>query len=347
MRKTLIPTAAVLAALAFGQANAAWQDTHKALRVGFLAIDGAAYDLRKLEPFRAYLQAAIGMPVELVPAGNYSALIDAEATDRVQYAIHSATSYATAEARCNCIEPLAVPTAFDGAKGFHAIILARADSDIHAVADARGKTLAVTADDSIAGRLIPLKYLAGDGIDASKDLASVLAAPDPAQAIAALQAGSVDLSVGWSSLTGDAATGYDFGVLTNLVQAGTLSMDSVRIIWQSPLIPFGPHAVRIDVPDDLKMRLVNALTAMAMTAPAALDAVDRASIGGGGFAPIAAEDYAVITDLIGATPANTPPSASLPPAPQPALPQSPDAPTSVGGNTGGASPSVSAGPASP
>jgi phosphonate transport system substrate-binding protein len=327
--------AAVLAALAFlagaRVAHAAWQDTHKALRVGFLTTDGAAYDLRKLEPFRAYLQAASGMPVELVPAGSYTALIDAQATDRVQYAIHSATSYVTTVARCSCVEPLAVPAAFNGARGFYAIILARADSDIRAAADAIGKSLAVTAGDSIAGRLVPLKYLARAGIDPASHFASVMEAADPAKAIAALQAGFVDLAVGWSSLTGNAATGYDFGVLTGLVRAGMLSMDSVRVVWQSPLIPFGPHAVRSDVPDDLKAKLLNALKAMAATAPVALDAVDRSPIGGGGFAEIKPADYAVIADLIGVTSLEGPaaglaPSPVLPPVPDPASPAIPASP---------------------
>jgi phosphonate transport system substrate-binding protein len=289
------------------------------LRVGFLTTSGAAYDIRKLEPFRVYLQAAVGMPVELVPASTYAALIDAQATDRVQYAIHSATSYVTTVARCQCVSPLAVPTAFDGAKGFYAILLARADSNIRTPADAAGKSLAVTGEDSVAGRLVPLKYLARDGVDPATHFGSVLEAGDPATAIGALQAGSVDLAVGWSSMTGNAATGYDFGVLSSLVQTGKLSMDTVRVVWQSPLIPFGPHVVRDDVPDDLKGRVLNALTSMVMSAPAALDAVDRSSTGGGGFAPIAAGDYVVVSDLInpagggGTSPAPTPAPAPAPP----------------------------------
>lgn len=329
--------ALVLVTLSSAAWGAAWQDTHKAFRVGFLATDGAVYDIKKLEPFRAYLQAAVGMPVELVPALNYAALIDAEATDRVQYAIHSATSYVTTAARCQCVEPLAVPAAFDGARGFYAVLVARADSNIRTPADASGKALAVTGSDSVAGRLVPLKYLARQGVDPATQFASVMEASDPAAAIAALQSGSVDLAVAWSSMTGNASSGYDFGVLTSLVQMGKLSMDSVRVVWQSPLIPFGPHAVRDDVPDDLKMRLSDALMAMATTAPVALDAVDRSSIGGGGFAKVSAADYAVVADLIGASdlggfggvnaPPAAPPAAAPTPRVLPVPPAVPPGPT--------------------
>jgi phosphonate transport system substrate-binding protein len=299
-------TATVVAALLAGVAGAPadgradWQDTHQALRIGFLTTSGAVYDMRRLEPFRLYLQQAAGMPVELVPTVSYSALIDAQATDRVQYVIHSATSFVTTVANCRCVEPLALPAAFDGATGFHAVILARADGPIRSLADARGARLAVTRGDSVAGRLLPLKYLAREGIDPAAELAAVVEAPDPATAIAALLAGQVDLAVGWSSLTGDAAMGYDFGVLTALVAGGSVAMADVRIVWQSPLVPFGPHALRSDVPDELRARLLAALTAMAVDAPDALDTVDRASIGGGGFVAVERSAYAPVADLVGA-----------------------------------------------
>jgi phosphonate transport system substrate-binding protein len=280
--------------------RAEWQDTHQALRVGFLTTSGAVYDMRRLEPFRLYLQQAAEIPVELVPAVSYSALIDAQATDRVQYAIHSATSFVTTVDNCRCIEPLALAAAFDGATGFHAVILARADSPIRSLADAKGARLAVTGGDSIAGRLLPLKYLARGGFDPATDLAAAVEAADPAVAIAALLAGQVDLAVGWSSLTGDPAAGYDFGVLTAMVAGGQLAMDSVRIVWQSPLIPFGPHALRTDVPAELRDRLSAALAALAVDAPDVLDAVDRSSIGGGGFVPVERSAYGVIADLVGA-----------------------------------------------
>src|SRR6478672_2256270 len=223
-RKTLLFLLA-LAGLAGNAEAAPWQDTHKAFRVGFLSTNGAAYDIKKLEAFRAYLQNAVGMPVELVPAVTYAALIDAEATDRVQYAVHSATSFVTTVARCQCVEPVAVPTAFDGAKGFYAVVLARADSDVRGPKDAAGKTLAVTGEDSIAGRLVPLRYLFRAGVDFTSRAGSLITVADPAAAVAALQSRAADLAVAWSSMTGDPAAGYDFGVLNTLVKAGTLTMD--------------------------------------------------------------------------------------------------------------------------
>ena len=138
-------------------ASADWRDDLKVLRIGTVAPHGAAYDMARLEPFRAYLQDRLGLPVEIVATADYDALIDAQASARVQYAIHSASSYATAEALCACVEPLALPAAFDGSRGFHSVLVAHAGSAIASLADARGKRLALTGADSVAGRLVPLE----------------------------------------------------------------------------------------------------------------------------------------------------------------------------------------------
>lgn len=277
-----------------------WRDEMKALRVGYLSSGAPAADSTRLDPFRAYLEARIGLPVELVPATTYASLIDAEASGRVQYAIHSATSFAAANAACQCIEPLAVASAFDGSTGFYAILLVRADSPIASLADAGGARLALSGDDSVAGRLVPLKALAAEGMDANTYFSELLTAPGPEAAIEALLAGVADIAVGWSSLSGDAAAGYSFGVLTRMVIDGDLSMDAVRVIWQSRLIPFGPHAVRRDIAPELKSLLADALFAMASEAPDVLDAVDRTGWGGGGFVAVDARDYAVISELVAA-----------------------------------------------
>jgi phosphonate transport system substrate-binding protein len=240
------------------------------------------------------------MPVELVPIPTYTALIDAQATDRIQYAIHTATSYAMAAASCRCVEPIAMPTAFDGARGFHAILVAHSGGPVATLAAARGTRLAVTGEDSVAGRLVPMTFLARDGIDPASYFSTIVQAADPVAAITALFTGQADVAVGWSSLTGEQAAGYDFGVLSRMVGDGLVSMDQLRTIWSSPLIPFGPHAVRNDVPDDVKSTMVNALTEMAGSSPDALDAVDRTTFGGGGFVAVAPDDYAVIDALIAA-----------------------------------------------
>lgn len=289
---------AFCALLGAAAADAAWRDDVKVLRVGFLALQDVAADTARLEPFRAFLEERIGLPVEVVPATTWATLIDAAASARVQYAIFSAAAYATAAASCRCVEPLALPAAFDGSHGFHAVLLARADSAITSLANAEGARLALAGEDSVAGRLVPMKGFAANGIDPATYFSAIVKEDSPVAAIAALLAGAVDLAPGWSSLTGDPASGYSFGVLAQMVRAGALSMDQVRIVWRSPLIPFGPHAVRTDMPEELKTLLRDTLESMAAEAPEGLDAVDRSGIGGGGFVAAAAADYSALAELV-------------------------------------------------
>jgi len=323
------PTAVLLAlslsALATGGVHAAWRDDHAVLRVGFLTTAGVGYDALRLEPFRAYLESWLPLPVELVALASYAALVDAQVTDRVQYAIHSATSYVTAAEACDCVEPLALPAAFDGARGFHAILVTRADGAIATLADAEGARLAVAGEDSVAGRLVPMKLLAREGIDPEVYFSTIVETAGPEAAVTALFTGVADVAAAWSS-----PTGQNFGVLAAMVGDGVLGTGQVRSVWASPLIPFGPHAVRSDVPEELKVQLAAALTQMATASPEALDAVDRSTIGGGGFVAVADGDYAVIEALM-APPAPPEPTAPAEPA-EPAGPAAPDAPAAEEGS---------------
>ena len=301
MRRWMQATAVALFLIVVGSGPllADWRHDTGVLRIGFLSAGDVAADVARLEPFRAWLQARLALPVELIPSTSYASLIDSEVSGRVQYSINSASSFATAEVMCKCVEPLAVPTAFDGSRGFHSLLVVRADGPIHTLADAKGARIALAAaDDSVAGRLLPLQAFAALKIDPATYFAQTVAAPGPEAAIADLLSGSADVAAGWSSLAGNAATGYSFGVFTAMVAAGSLTMDRVRVIWQSPLIPFGPHAVRSDMAPELKQLLSAALADLAGQAPDILDAVDGSSYGGGAFAPAALGDYAAVEALV-------------------------------------------------
>jgi phosphonate transport system substrate-binding protein len=276
-------------------AHADWRDEFNVLRVGVMTGANASYRLAQLEPFKLYLESRLSLPVEIVPMQDYRSLIDAQAAGGVHYAVYRATAYAAAAERCRCVEPIAVPMRAGGETGFHALLITRSDGPIRSLADAEGARLALAAPDSIAGRLLPLKAMEEEGIDPAAYFAKIVDTESPELAITALLAGDADIAVAWSSLSGDPATGYSFGILSSLVAEGGLSMDQIRIVWQSPLIPFGPHAVRADLPDDLKNLLSQSLADIAFEDSRALDAVDRS--GGQGFAAADASLFAPLEAL--------------------------------------------------
>jgi phosphonate transport system substrate-binding protein len=272
--------AALAACLLAGAARADWRDDIKVFRVGVPVGENAAYRLRQVEPFRQYLQTKLGIHVELFPATSYDAMIDAAASARIHYGIFSATAYVSADIACQCLEPVAIPSAEDGSEGYHAILVARADSHIYSLTDAKGARLAAGPAGSVTGNVVPFAAFAANGIDAKTYFSAVIDAKSPEDALAALLLGEADVALAWSSLAGDAATGFSAGTLTKMVGDGTLAMDGVRLIWQSERIPYGPHAVRRDLPGELKALVADALLAMPAEDPAAADAIGRAGSGG-------------------------------------------------------------------
>ena len=296
MRLASIVCGLAVAILVAPAACADWRDEISVLRVGVMAGDNSPYRMIQFESFRLYLESRLAITVEIVPVENYTALIDAHVTSRVDYAIYSATAFSTAALSCDCVEPLVLPTGANGETGFHALLITRADSRIKSLADAKGTRLALAGPDSIGGRMMQLEEFEQEGINPQTYFARVFETENPELAISMLLAGEADLSVAWSSMAGDASVGYSFGILARMVALEELSMDQIRIVWQSPLIPFGPHAVRSDLPDDLTRLLSHALVAMAFESPEALDAVDRS--GGRGMVVADRAMYAPIEALI-------------------------------------------------
>jgi phosphonate transport system substrate-binding protein len=282
-----------------GAASADWRSDIKVLRVGIAAGANPAYRIRQVEPFRKYLETRLGIPVEIVPATNYLSLIDAQSSGNVSYAVYSASAFASADALCHCVEPLVQPRGPNQAAGYYSIVIVKATGPINNLADAKGARLSYTRGPSIAGHLLPFSAFTAEGTPAERLFGALVPADDAEGAVRTLLRGDADAAIAWASLSGDVAEGYDRGILRKLVADGSLAMSDIRIVWKSPLIPYGPHAVRTDLPDDLKLLLRDALLAMPDGDPQAYDAIERDA--GGGFVEPAAGAYDAVKRMI-ATP---------------------------------------------
>ena len=286
---------AVMAAATSTPATADWRTDLKVLRVGFVVGDNAPYRRNQLEPFRKYLQGKLGLPVEMVPAVSMAALIDQQVRSDIQYAVETGSAFVTAEALCRCVEPLVSPVSSDGSRGVLSVMVVNAASPITSLEGARGTKVAVVRGNSVAGRLVPLKAIAAVGFDMQKDITIVEFDSEDA-ALRALRAGSVDAALGWTTLVGDPNRGFSRGTLTRMVAANLAQMADIRIVWQTPLIPNGPHVVAKDLPDEAKQALRDALTGMAAADPLALDSVDRTN--GGGFIAASAGSYDALRAIV-------------------------------------------------
>jgi phosphonate transport system substrate-binding protein len=87
-------------------ASAGWREDIGTFRVGIVAEPGAGDTIAGLAELNDAYSKALGLEVEFFVASSYAALIDAQVSSRIEYAIYSASAYASAWQRCECVEPL-------------------------------------------------------------------------------------------------------------------------------------------------------------------------------------------------------------------------------------------------
>lgn len=306
MTRSRIATRLAVLALAAGSlaiaapAAAGWRDDLGTLKIGFIAGDNPAYEIARLEKFRWQMQLNLAVPVELYPARSYEALIEAQSTGRVQYTVLSSLAYLALNQRCDCAEALAQPTTAEHARGFRALLVAMKDGPVQTLADARNMRLAVGAADSLSGRRAPLAGLGAEGIDPASYFMRIVETGDSEAALAALAAGSADVATAWSSAADPLDADSGSGPFARLAGNGTLAPDALKVIWQSELIPFGPHAVRKELAPEAKQAMLAALTAMQADAPEAYDSIERGFPGG--FVAADQELYDKLATLLNVAP---------------------------------------------
>ncbi|MCX5516530.1 hypothetical protein C3941_18680 [Kaistia algarum] len=284
-----------LALLSVLPAIASWRDDIKVIKVGFLAGENPAYEVTRMEPFRSRLQYGLAVPVELFPARSYQALIEAEASGRIQYAILSSLAYVALDQDCHCAEPLVQPTAANGARGFRTMLMVRADGPIADLEGAKGTRLAIGAKDSISGRIAPYSGLAEQGIEPEGYFARTFETENALSALTALVDGEADVSVAWSTASDPASAEPGSGPIADLAEQRGGSMPALKSIWTSGVIPFGPHAIRTDLPPEARAAILDTLLSMKSAWPDAYDAAERQS---GGFVAADPDLYRHFSNLL-------------------------------------------------
>ena len=278
----------IIAVLVAVPASAQWRDTHPVLRLGIATGPNTALGRTRVEPFRLYLEDRLGVSVEILTAPDYGSLIGDQLTGRLHATFLSASAFAAASVACDgCVEPLVAPTNVEGDVGFQSILVVLDGSTIVDEEGLAGARLAVSAGDSLAGRLIPLALLVEQGLELGG--VDLIASDSPAAAVALLLAGEADVAVAWTGLSGDPREGYRSGVLAQLLAAGRLTMEDISIIWTSPIIPHGPLAGLSSLPEDMKADLTEAMIGLADADREALGVVNGGH--GGGFVAVEPELY--------------------------------------------------------
>lgn len=291
--RSLALATCLLAAPAFanslgGEPQGDWRLQVGTFRIGIVADDAVATRLR-LRPFSKSVETALDLPVEVVAVPDQASLAQAHIDGRLDYAVYSALGFAAAQAACKCVEPLAVARTEAGASAFRVVVLARPDGpgSLSALA---GRTVLTAGPGHFAGDMALGHFLPQRGVALGANGVRLEGQGSQENALAAFAAGEGDALSGWVPEVA-ASEGGD-GTLAELRRRGI----NARIVWRSPPIPHGPHAVRRRLPAQAKARLRELLLAMTPGDGDVYDVIEPRNRGG--LVPARAGDYAPLVKMV-------------------------------------------------
>lgn len=260
-------------------AGADWREDFGNLRIGVIGGRGPQKVIARAEPFRLSIQEALGVSVEIFPMPDYAALIRAQASGGIEYAIYSAMAYAVTHSLCECVTPLVVARSADGETRFRVAIWVAKDSAIDNLAALKGHRVIGHLPDMAGGFHFALHQLRQQKPQAQ--IPERLIRADTAEAaLAAFAGGEADALLGWTSA--EAAGEPARGTLRSLRRIHGIAPQSLRLVWRSPPIPHRVHAVLKKLPGDAVKTLREHLTVLSNLDEVAYDAIEPHY--GGGFA---------------------------------------------------------------
>lgn len=263
--KKLVLSAVFGSVLAAGVAQAA---APKELNLGILGGQNATQQIGDNQCVKDFFDKELGVDTKLRNSSDYSGVIQGLLGGKVDLVLSmSPSSYASVyinNPKAVDIVGIAVDDT-DQSRGYHSVVVVKADSPYQKMADLKGKSFGMADPDSTSGFLIPNQTFKKDfgGNNDNKYngfFSSVTFSGGHEQDILGVLNGQFEGAVTWASMIGDYNTGYTSGAFTRLIRMDHPDlMKQIRIIWESPLIPNGPILVSNALPSDFKPKLIAAI----------------------------------------------------------------------------------------
>ena len=251
-------------------------------KVGLFQGGDAEQTKKAFEPFRAYLEKTLGIPVTTQTGTSYSAVIEAMRNKFVDSMEVGPFAHVLASSQMK-VDPLAVGiyprvaagrTAVYNAKEspfYFSVLITKKGSGITKISDLKGKRFAFVDPASTSGNLIPRTTLLKNKIDPDTDMQSVFAGSHPS-ALIALWNDKVDAAANFEdniytlSASGQVdACGFPDGINRRRTQAELTAKyngckeGQIVIIAYSDPIPNTPFGVRSELPEQFKGAVKTAL----------------------------------------------------------------------------------------
>jgi phosphate/phosphite/phosphonate ABC transporter binding protein len=273
--------------------------------------------LRDTEPFRAWMQDRLGVPVSMTVAANYDGLGQMLARGEIDLAAFSPYGYLRAQQGGIGLRPLVTVIA-DGSARSAGYVVVRDDSPVRTVEELKGARVAFVDPASTSGWLMSSALLLKKGVHPSKDLGGAAFLGSHDAVLDAVLAG-----------TFDAGAVYQ-GALAMWGSRNTASVHRFRIVGKTSRMPRDVYCVRKDAPEGLADALLALLADFSTLHPDGRTVLDPMSVNGfvrvddSAFDELREVDQLVreqVQTLPAAEPATrTAPSDALPPPPTVATP---------------------------
>ena len=246
-----------------------WRDEIGTFKIGL--VRGWSSDMSRLALTRVetVFAKALGTPVKMVIFERFASLMDAQGDGRIDMAAYSARSFATVRLMCECVEALVTPSTIGGQTGQIAILAGDATrvqnlAEIGSAKIGRITAPSIATQDMLRGSLI----IGGKTVTGKEDF--WVDYPDYSAAAAAYKNSEIDALI--IPAAANFAEVADAGASELRVLSEGTEGASVRpatTLWRSSFWPYGPIAVRSNLPNEAKTLLLSTLEQMDVTQPLA------------------------------------------------------------------------------
>ena len=157
--------------LVLGTVLSASAEPLKILRVSAIPDEAPTELLRKFEPLGAYLEKALGIPVQFTPVADYAASVEALAASKLDMVWYGGFTHVQARLRTNGTAYAIVMRDID--LQFQSKFITGTDSGINRLEDLKGKTFAFGSVSSTSGHLMPRYFLQQAKITPEQDFSKM------------------------------------------------------------------------------------------------------------------------------------------------------------------------------
>jgi phosphonate transport system substrate-binding protein len=239
--------------------NPSKKNIPKELTFAVIPSDDYAGTIRHAEDLCKYLEKKLNMKIILYKATDYTAVIEAMKSHKVQIAHFGPFSYVLANRKAGAESMVCVSEKAGVFHSYKSLILANSKSKIKTLDDLKSNsnnlTLSFVDPASTSGHLVPREFLTSIGLDPESKFKQMVFSTSHGASILTLISGKVDI----------AAAGDVY--LQRLIVNGKVKQSDFNILWTSAPIPPDPICIQKDLDTGFKQKVKEAFLALPTEAP--------------------------------------------------------------------------------